>query len=132
VEPDNSEPELRGNEQAYDYALQMFEQAIQLDPAFALAHAGIAYLCGLIYEVRDQNKKWVERGLSACDQASTLAPDLPEVLVARARVAYAQKKYDEAVLLARHALERKPDTEGVWNVLGRAYFASNRFEEAVP
>jgi serine/threonine protein kinase/Flp pilus assembly protein TadD len=118
--------------ETYDYALQMFEQAIQLDPAFALAHAGIAYLCGLIYEVRDQNKKWVERGLSACDRASTLAPDLPEVLVARARVAYAQKKYDEAVLLARHALERKPDTEGAWNILGRAYFASNRFEEAVP
>ncbi len=30
-----------------DYALQMFEQAIQLDPNFALAHAGIANLCGL-------------------------------------------------------------------------------------
>jgi serine/threonine protein kinase/cytochrome c-type biogenesis protein CcmH/NrfG len=116
----------------YDYALQMFEQAIHLDPGFALAHAGIAYLCGLIYEVRDQNKKWIERGLSACDRASTLAPDHPDVLVARARVAYAQKKYDEAVLLARHALERKPDTEGAWNVLGRAYFASNRFDEAVP
>jgi serine/threonine protein kinase/predicted Zn-dependent protease len=118
--------------ESFDYALQMFEQAIQLDPGFALAHAGIAYLCGLIYEVRDQNTKWVERGLSACDRASTLAPDLPEVLVARARVAYAQKKYDEAVLLARHALERKPDTEGAWNVLGRAYFASGRFGEAVP
>jgi serine/threonine protein kinase/cytochrome c-type biogenesis protein CcmH/NrfG len=118
--------------ETYDYALQMFEQAIQLDPAFALAHAGIAYLCGLIYEVRDQNKKWIERGLAACDRASTLAPDHPEVLVARARVAYAQKKYDEAVLLARHALERKPDTEGAWNVLGRAYFAAGRFEEAVP
>jgi serine/threonine protein kinase/Flp pilus assembly protein TadD len=118
--------------ETYDYALQMFEQAIQLDPAFAVAHAGIAYLCGLIYEVRDQNKKWIERGLSACDRASTLAPDHPEVLVARARVAYALKKYDEAVLLARHAVERKPDTEGAWNVLGRAYFAANRFEEAVP
>jgi serine/threonine protein kinase/Flp pilus assembly protein TadD len=118
--------------ETYDYALQMFEQAIQLDPAFAVAHAGIAYLCGLIYEVRDQNTKWVERGLAACDRASTLAPDHPDVLVGRARVAYAQKKYDQAVLLARHALERKPDTEGAWNVLGRAYFASSRFQEAVP
>ncbi len=46
-----------------DYALQMFEQAIQLDPNFALAHAGIAHLCGLIYELREQNSKWIERGL---------------------------------------------------------------------
>ncbi|MGH9591747.1 MAG: TPR end-of-group domain-containing protein, partial [Bryobacteraceae bacterium] len=113
-----------------DYALQMFEQAIQLDPNFALAHAGIAYLCGLTFEIRDQNPKWIERGLAACDRATALAPDLPEVLVAHARIFYAQKKHAEAALLAQRAIERKPDCEGVWNILGRAYFASSRFEEA--
>ncbi|HEV8075338.1 MAG TPA: protein kinase, partial [Candidatus Acidoferrum sp.] len=41
--------------QDFEYALQMFEQAIELDPKFALAHAGIAHLCGVIFEVRDQN-----------------------------------------------------------------------------
>ncbi len=113
-----------------DYALQMFEQAIQLDPNFALAHAGIAHLCGLIYEIREQSDKWIERGLAACDRATALAPDLPEVLVAHARLFYAQKKYAEAAMLAQRAIERKPDCEGSWNILGRAYFASTRFEEA--
>jgi non-specific serine/threonine protein kinase len=113
-----------------DYALQMFEQAIQLDPNFALAHAGIAHLSGLIFEVREQNPKWIERGLAACDRATALAPDLPEVLVAHARIFYAQKKYDETALVAQRAIERKPDCEGVWNILGRAYFASGHFEEA--
>jgi serine/threonine protein kinase/Flp pilus assembly protein TadD len=113
-----------------DYGLQMFEQAIQLDPQFALAHGGIAHLCGLIYELREQNPKWIERGLAACDRATALAPDLPEVLVARARICYAQKKYEESALLAWRAIERKPDCEGSWNILGRAYFASGRYEEA--
>ena len=113
-----------------DYALQMFEQAIQLDPNFALAHAGIANLCGLIYEIREQSLKWIERGLAACDRATALAPDLPEVLVARARISYAQKKYDESALLAQRAIERKRDCEGSWNILGRAYFASGRYQEA--
>ena len=113
-----------------DYALQMFEQAIQLDPNFALAHAGIAHLCGLIYELREQSPKWIERGLAACDRATALAPDLPEVLVAHARIFYAQQKYAEAALLALRAIERKPDCEGSWNILGRAYFASGRYEEA--
>jgi serine/threonine protein kinase/Flp pilus assembly protein TadD len=113
-----------------DYGLQMFEQAIQLDPNFALAHAGIAQMCGLIYEIREQNPKWIERGLAACDRATALAPDLPEVLVARARICYAQKKYDETALLAQRAIERKPDCEGSWNMLGRAYFASGHNEEA--
>jgi serine/threonine protein kinase/Flp pilus assembly protein TadD len=113
-----------------DYALQMFEQAIQLDPNFAQAHAAIGHLCAMIYELREQNVKWIERGLAACDRATALAPDLPEVLVARARIAYVQKKYDEAALLARHAIERKPDCEGSWNILGRAYFASGRHQQA--
>src|SRR6202044_3850308 len=72
----------------YDYGLQMFEQAIELDPNFALAHGGIGHLCGLIYEVREQNPKWIERGLAACDRATALAPDLPEILVARSRMSY--------------------------------------------
>jgi TolB-like protein/Flp pilus assembly protein TadD len=113
-----------------DYALQMFEQAIQLDPEFALAHAGIAHLCGLNYELREQNPKWIEKGLAACDRAMALSPDLPEMLVARARIFYGQKKFDEAAMLAQRAIERKNDTEGSWNILGRAYFASGRFEEA--
>jgi len=117
--------------QDVNYALQMFEQAIKLDPNFALAHAGIAHLCGLIYELREQSPKWIERGLAACDRATALAPDLPEVLVARARIFFAQRRYDEAALSAWRAIERKSDCEGSWNILGRAYFSAGRYEDAV-
>jgi non-specific serine/threonine protein kinase len=114
-----------------DYALQMFEQAIQLDPNFALAHAGIAQVCGLTYELRERNPQLIERGMAACDRAMALAPDLPEVLVARARLFYAQKKYEEAVLLVKQAIDRKPDCDGAWSILGRAYFAAGQYENAV-
>lgn len=114
----------------FDYALQMFEHVIQLDPNFALAHAGVGQTCGLMYELREQSPKWIERGLAACDRATALAPDLPEVLVARARISYSQKKYEEAALLAQRAIERKADCEGSWDILGRANFASGRYEEA--
>ena len=125
---------LRGRSYArrenMDYALQMYEQAIQLDPNFALVHAGIAHLCGLIFELRDQSPKWIERGLAACDRANALAPDMPEVLVARSSIAYGQRKYDEAARLAQRAIDHKPDCDGAWDILGRALFASGRFEEA--
>ena len=67
---------------------------------------------------------------AACERATALVPDLPEILVAHARICYTQKKYEEAALLAWRAIERKPDCEGSWNILGRAYFSSGRFEEA--
>jgi len=114
-----------------DYALQMFEQAIQLDRTFALAYAGIAHLCGLIYELRDQSPDWIARGLAACDRAMALAPELPEVMVARARLFYAQKKFDETELMARRAIERKRDCDGSWNILGRALLSQGKYEEAV-
>jgi len=112
-----------------DYAFQMFEQAIQLDKNFALAHAGIANLCGLIFELREQNPEWIAKGIAACDRAMSLAPELPEVLVARARLFYAQKKFEEAELMARRAIERQHDCDGSWNILGRALLSSGKYEE---
>jgi len=125
---------LRGRSYArresLDFALQMYEQAIKLDPHFALAHAGVAYLCAMTLEFRDQNPKWLERGQAACDRALELDPQLAEALVARARLCYSQHNHQEAIDLARRAIAHKPDCDGVYNVLGRAYFASGRFQEA--
>jgi len=125
---------LRGRSYArrenLDFALQMFEQAIKLDPKFALAHAGIANVCGITYEFREQDPRWIERGLAACDRAREFDPDLAEMHAARARLNYSQKKFEEAIRYAQMAIERKSDCEGAYNVLGRAYFASGRFREA--
>ena len=112
-----------------DYALQMFEQAIKLDRNFALAYAGIAHLCGLIYELREQSQAWIEKGIAACDRAMALAPELPEVMVARARLFYAQRKFDEAELMSRRAIERKRDCDGSWNILGRAMMSQGKYEQ---
>ena len=112
-----------------DYALQMFEQAIKLDRNFALAYAGIAHLCGLIYELREQSQAWIDKGIAACDRAMALAPELPEVMVARARLFYAQRKFDEAELMAQRAIERKRDCDGSWNILGRALMSQGKYEQ---
>jgi non-specific serine/threonine protein kinase len=125
---------LRGRSYArresLEFALQMYEQAIKLDPNFALAHAGIAYICAIIHEIREHHAKWVERGDAACDKALELDPNLAEALVARARILYSQRKHDETIDFAKRAIALKPDCEGAYNVLGRAYFASGRFQEA--
>jgi serine/threonine protein kinase/Flp pilus assembly protein TadD len=116
--------------ESLDFALQMFEQAVKLDPTFASAYAGIANACGMNYEYHGRDKTWLERAEAACKRALELDPQLADALVAQGRICYGQEKHEEAIRCALKAIERKPDCEGAYNVLGRAYFASGRFQEA--
>jgi non-specific serine/threonine protein kinase len=83
-----------------DFALHMMEQAIKLDPKFALAYVGIAWICGVIIEFRDKDPKWMTKGVRACEKALTLEPQLPEALAARARLFFAEGKHEDAVKYA--------------------------------
>ncbi len=117
--------------ESLEYAIQMFEQAIKLDPAFAMAHAGVANACAVKYEYHGKEAIWLERAKAACERALALDPQLADGLIARARIAYAQQKYDDAAQYVRLAIAQKKDCEGAYNILGRAYFSSGRFQEAV-
>jgi serine/threonine protein kinase/Flp pilus assembly protein TadD len=125
---------LRGRSYArqlsLEFAIQMFEQAIKLDADFALAHAGLANACGQYHEWREQHARWIEKGLAACERGLALQPNLPELLVAYARLAFAERKYEEAIRYAEDAIQRKPECEGVFDVLGRALFASGQSRKA--
>jgi len=113
-----------------EFAMQMFENAVALDPDFALAHAWLANVQGLFFEWHEHDARWVERGLASCERALSLDPQLADALAARARIAWAQDKYDEAIHYARQAIERKPDCEGAYWTLGQAYFATDQLQEA--
>jgi non-specific serine/threonine protein kinase len=125
---------LRGRSYArqlsLEFAIQMFEQAIALDGDFALAHAGLANACGQYHHWREQHPRWIEKGRVACERGLALQPNSPELLVARARLATAERKYEEAIRCAEEAIQRKPDCEGVYDVLGRALFASGQSSKA--
>ncbi len=124
---------LRGRSYArrenLEFAMQMFEHAIRLDPDFSLAHAGIAHVCGMQYELHGKDPRSIEKGTQAADRAIALEPQLAEALAARARIFYAQNKYDDAIEWAKRAVERKQDCEGAYSVLLRAYFASGQYQE---
>jgi tetratricopeptide (TPR) repeat protein len=125
---------LRGRnylrQRQFEYALAMYQEAVKLDPDFALAYAGIGHVWGHMHEFQGQNPEYIRKGLEACAKAEELAPELPEGLSARARLLYAQHQYDGAIKLALEAVEHQSECEGAHDVLGRAYFASGRYEEA--
>ena len=114
-----------------DLAMQMFEHAILIDPGFALAHAGIVNVCGLVYEWHDKEERWLDRGRAACERALALDPSLPEALVGRARLYYTQRRYEDSIRDVRRAIELKRDCDGAYNILARSLFESDRWAEAL-
>jgi serine/threonine protein kinase len=112
-----------------EFAMQMYERAIALDPGLALAHAGVGSVCGLIYQWHEHNENWVERGTAACERALALEPHLPEALAARGLILLGKGDYGEAIRYTRMALERKPDCESAYWVFGQACFAADRLED---
>ncbi|MGZ5426545.1 MAG: protein kinase domain-containing protein, partial [Thermoanaerobaculia bacterium] len=115
--------------QDFEFALQMFQNAVALDPDFALAHAAIANVCAQTHYNYGRDPVWLERAKAASRKAVALRPQLPEPLVAQAWILYADGQHDEAARCAREAIERKSDCEGAYYLLGRALFASGRYQE---
>ena len=112
-----------------DFALQMFENAVTLDPNFALAWAAIANGCAHAQYWSGPGGTYMERAQSASLRAVALAPDIPEVLVSQGWILYAGNRYDDAVRLTRAAISRKRDCEGAYYLLLRALFASGKYDE---
>ncbi|MGH9508761.1 MAG: protein kinase domain-containing protein [Terriglobales bacterium] len=119
----------RVTRQDLEFALQMFESAVAMDPNFALAHAAAAHVCAQYHHHHQRDTAWMERALAASQRAVALQPLLPEVQVAQAWIFYTDKKYEEAIRCARAAIERKRDCEGAYYILGRSLFSSGRYQE---
>jgi serine/threonine protein kinase/Tfp pilus assembly protein PilF len=115
--------------QDIEFALQMFENAVVLDPSFALAYAACANACAMYYSFFSRDQVWVERAREASGKAVALRWDLPETHVSQAWVLYAAGLYDEAVRMVKKAIERKRDCEGAYYLLCRALFAAGRYQE---
>ena len=113
------------------FALQMYENAVALDPNFALAHAGLATVCAEYYWHFERNQGWLDRATAATKIASAKGTDAPEVKLAEAWVDYAEARYDRAVDTMRTTLVTHPDIDGGYYLLGRALFESGRYQEIV-
>ena len=119
----------RGTRQDTEFALQMFESAVAMDPSFALAHAAIAIACAQYYYRSEREPAWIERAKGSSRRASALGGDSPEIQVAAAWVLYAEGDLEKAIHGVRQAIERKPDCDGAYYLLGRALFGAGRYQE---
>ena len=115
--------------QDLEFSLQMFNDAVALDPDFALAHASIANVCAYFFCHYDREAAWIDRARAASEKAVALRPDLPEVMVAQAWILYSRGEYLDAARILRSVITRKRDCEGAFYLLLRCLFANGQHQE---
>jgi len=113
------------------YARRMFERAIETDPNYALAYAGIADCCSFLYMYWDGSKANVDGAVSASDTALALDPELAEAHAARGFALTLNGKYDTAHEEFEKALALNPKLFEAHYLYARACFQQGRLEDAV-
>jgi len=113
-----------------DYGIQMFEEALKLDPTFALAQAGLGEAYWLKYEATHE-EQWVERAIAACDRALVLDPQHAQVHLSLGIVYHGTGKIERAIEEFKNVIERQPLSDDAHRWLGRCYRERDELELAL-
>ena len=113
-----------------EYARQMFRRAIEIDPEYALAYAGLADSCSLLYMNCDAREQNLAQGNVASRRALELGPDLAEAHLSSGLTHSLSMRFKEAEREFEFAMKLDPKLfEAVYH-FGRARIAQGEFAEA--
>jgi serine/threonine protein kinase/Flp pilus assembly protein TadD len=113
-----------------EYARQMFNKAIEIDPDYARAHAGVADCCSLLYTYFDARESNIRHADLASQRALELEPGLAEAHVARGIAVSLSRRFDEAEQEFETAMKLDPKLFEAPYFYGRALKSQGRFAEA--
>jgi len=129
---------LRGQDYLYrmskrgtEYAVQLFEKAIELDPRYAAAYAGCSCAYGQMYQWFSREDKYRDKAQEFSFKALMYDGNLAEAYTAMALSYFIWGKFDEAAASGRKAIELDPEDFIACWTLGRIQFSSGNFAEAL-
>jgi serine/threonine protein kinase/tetratricopeptide (TPR) repeat protein len=114
-----------------DHARRMFERAIELDPNFAMAYAGAADCCSMIYHAWDAKPEFLAQAEAWSRKAVMLDPELAEGHSALAVALTHAKRHDEAGQEFEAAIRLNPKLFEAHYFYGRSLLQRGRKAEAV-
>jgi len=114
----------------YDFARQLFTRAIEIDPGYARAYAGIADCYSYLYMYWDATEGNLKAAEEASHRALLLDPELAEAHVARGLAISLSKQYDDARIEFETAIRLDPNIFEAYYFHARACFQQGKLEEA--
>ncbi len=98
----------RGQYKNVLYASEMFTRAIQKDPNYALAYAGLADCHSYLFMYFENKQENIEQSTIASERAIELDPKLAEAHTARGLAISLNKQYELAAVEFKRAIELNP------------------------
>jgi TolB-like protein/Tfp pilus assembly protein PilF len=115
-------------------AKQLFEEAIAIDPNFAMAHAwlSISYqFLGRYYSSGETSKNNLKKGLELAEEGIELNPSCPTAHAALGYYYSSQRKYDMAINELKKAIELNPTHSPNRSALAQSLLWIYKLEESV-
>jgi len=122
---------FRFNRQGMHFASQMFQQALDIDPNYAAAWAGLANCAAYLYIYVDRTEAHRERAEISSRRALELDPDLAEAHASCGVALSAAGRSEEAEAAFETALRLDPNLYEAAYFYARHCFAAGRMEEAI-
>ncbi|NUN71216.1 MAG: protein kinase [Bacteroidetes bacterium] len=114
-----------------NFAIQLFQKAIELDPRYADAYAGLGETYSSLYQDVERNEAWLDKSIEASLKALMYDSTLPEAYAALGLGYYSKRMFDDAVTASKKAIELDTNNFlGYW-ILGRIYNNTDRYTESV-
>jgi TolB-like protein len=122
---------VRRNAEDYRKAIDYFDQAIQLDPDYALAYAERSEVWTVIGDLTGQRSTAFPKARSDAEKAVAIAPSLAEAHAALGWVrAFAEWKFAEGLSELQRAKELSPANPTANDLLARVIVYTGRMKEA--
>ena len=116
--------------QSVEFARQMFERAVKVDPDFAAAWAGLANAYVDLFRW-SRKPRDLEKAKRASENALKLNPNSAEAHVSAGQALAIQRRFPEAANAFERAIKEDPTVYEAYYLYGRALFESGDVEKAV-
>src|ERR1043166_3554700 len=121
----------RRTKASLQFAIQLFQRAIELDPRYAGAYAGLGEAYASLFQDFERNDSWPTKAIEFSLKALMYDSTLSEAYAALGLAYLNTKALDDALTAGRKAIELDPNNfTGYW-IMGRIYHMTDRDQEAV-
>ncbi len=114
-----------------EYAIKMFERAIELDSHYAAAYAGCSEAYGQLYHMFDRRDEWKDKAQERSLKALMYDNSLPEAYATLGLSYYFRQQFEEARESCEIAIRLDPDNFLPYWLLGRILYSQDQYAEAL-